>query len=152
MAILPSSFAEGADRGQARYRVAARKHGHRVAQLLLQTFRSHIGAYAAQPRRKGRMSPRASDLVERGLVASDRAEELRRVAERFSVAITDDIAALIDPADPADPISAQFVPDAAELNDSTGDLADPVGAARHSPVPGIVHRYPDRVLLKPILI
>ena len=64
------------------------------------------------------MSARATDLVERGLVAPERAEELRRVAERFSVAITDDMAALIDPADPADPITAQFVPAAAELNDS----------------------------------
>ena len=48
-------------------------------------------------RRKGRMSAQPGDLVERGLVAPERAEELRRVAERFSVAITDDMAALIDP-------------------------------------------------------
>ena len=94
----------------------------------------------------------APDLVERGLVAPERAEELRRVAERFSVAITDDMAALIDPADPADPIAAQFVPDAAELNDSPEDRPDPIGDEAHSPVPGIVHRYPDRVLLKPILV
>ena len=77
---------------------------------------------------------------------------MRRVAERFSVAITDDMAALIDPADPFDPIAAQFVPDAAELNDSPDDRPDPIGDERHSPLPGIVHRYPDRVLLKPILV
>src|SRR3954454_25133874 len=98
------------------------------------------------------MSEPILDLVERGLVVPERAEELRRVAERFSVAITDDMAALIDPADPADPIRAQFVPDAAELNDSPDDQPDQIGDARHSPVPGIVHRYPDRVLLKPILL
>jgi lysine 2,3-aminomutase len=98
------------------------------------------------------MSARASDLIERGLVAPERAAELRLVAERFSVAITDDMAALIDPADPADPIGAQFVPDAAELRDSPDDQPDPIGDARHSPVPGIVHRYPDRALLKPILL
>ena len=83
-------------------------------------------------------------------VALERAEELRRVAERFSVAITDEMAALIDPADPVDPIAAQFVPNAAELSDSPDDRPDPVGDELHSPVPGIVHRYPDRVLLKPI--
>src|SRR4051795_7321945 len=98
------------------------------------------------------MPARASDLIERGLVAPERGEELRRVAERFSVAITDDMAALIDPTNPADPIRAQFVPDAAELNENPRDRPDPIGDERHSPVPGIVHRYPDRVLLKPILV
>ncbi len=99
------------------------------------------------------MSARRGDLVERGLVAPERRRrELRRVAERFSVAITDEMAALIDPADPFDPIAAQFVPDAAELHDSPDDRPDPVGDELHSPLPGIVHRYPDRVLLKPILI
>src|SRR5215210_2324029 len=77
---------------------------------------------------------------------------MRRVAERFSVALTEDVAALIDPADPADPIAAQFVPSAAELIDAPEDQADPIGDERWSPLPGIVHRYPDRVLLKPILV
>jgi lysine 2,3-aminomutase len=99
-----------------------------------------------------RMSARPGDLVERGLVPPERAEELRRVADRFSVAITDDIAGLIDRNDPADPIAAQFVPDVAELDDNPGDRPDPIGDELHSPLPGIVHRYKDRVLLKPILI
>src|SRR3954463_12103001 len=77
---------------------------------------------------------------------------MRRVAERFSVALTEDVAALIDPSDPADPIAAQFVPSIAELNETPEDRADPIGDERWSPLPGIVHRYPDRVLLKPILI
>src|SRR5207248_4468418 len=70
----------------------------------------------------------------------------------FSVALTEDVAALIDPADPADPIAAQFVPTAAELTDAPEDQVDPIGDERWSPLPGIVHRYPDRVLLKPILV
>jgi lysine 2,3-aminomutase len=98
------------------------------------------------------MSAGAPDLVERGLVAPEHEDALRRVAERFSVAITDDIAALIDPADPADPIRAQFVPDAAELGENPQDRPDPIGDELHSPVQGIVHRYKDRVLLKPILV
>ena len=55
---------------------------------------------------------------------------------------------LIDPADPHDPIARQFVPDAAELSIQPEERADPIGDDAHSPVEGIVHRYPDRVLLK----
>jgi lysine 2,3-aminomutase len=68
------------------------------------------------------------------------------------VAVTDEMAALIDPADPADPIAAQFVPELAELDIAPEERADPIGDDRWSPVPGIVHRYPDRVLLKPLLL
>jgi lysine 2,3-aminomutase len=92
------------------------------------------------------------DLATRGLVAPERVDELRRVAENFAVALTDDVAGLIDPADPADPIAAQFVPHTDELTVSPEESRDPIGDERWSPVPGIVHRYPDRVLLKPILV
>ena len=93
-----------------------------------------------------------SDLAARRLVAPERLDDLQRVAERFTVAVTDEMAALIDPDGPADPIAAQFVPSAAELDDGADSQADPVGDERWSPLPGIVHRYPDRVLLKPILL
>jgi lysine 2,3-aminomutase len=98
------------------------------------------------------MTLRADDLVEAGLVAPARLDEMRRVAAQFAVALTDDMARLIDPADPADPIAAQFVPSAAELQAADEEQADPIGDQRWSPLPGIVHRYPDRVLLKPSLI
>ena len=42
------------------------------------------------------------------------------------------------------------MPDSAELDLAPGELADPIGDEAHAPVPGIVHRYPDRVLLKPV--
>jgi lysine 2,3-aminomutase len=74
------------------------------------------------------------------------------VAEQFAVAVTEDVAELIDPADPNDPLAAQFVPTAAELTEAPEESADPIGDDRWSPVPGIVHRYPDRVLLKPTLL
>src|SRR6266436_8964255 len=61
-------------------------------------------------------------------------------------------AALVDPADPADPIASQFVPTAAELITTPEERPDPIGDDRWSPVPGIVHRYLDRVLLKPTLL
>src|SRR5271156_409074 len=92
------------------------------------------------------------DLVSHGLVAPERLGELQRVAAQFSVALTDEMAALIDPADAADPIAAQFVPAASELDTADEERADPIGDERWSPLPGIVHRYPDRVLLKPSLV
>jgi lysine 2,3-aminomutase len=89
-----------------------------------------------------------SGLVAHGLVPDTRAAALERVAERYAVAIT--MVALIDPSDPADPIARQFVPDLAELVVTPQERADPIGDERLSPVKGIVHRYPDRVLLKPL--
>ena len=95
------------------------------------------------------MSLRAEDLVAAGLAASERLDEMRRVADRFAVALTADVAGLIDPGDPDDPIAAQFVPSAAELVTAPEERSDPIGDERWSPLPGIVHRHPDRVLLKP---
>jgi lysine 2,3-aminomutase len=94
----------------------------------------------------------ANELASAGLVELGRIEEIRRVAEEFAVALTEDVAALIDPADPADPIAAQFVPSEAELVTAPEEGDDPIGDERWSPIPGIVHRYADRVLLKPILL
>lgn len=87
-------------------------------------------------------------LIERGLVAPERREALQAVAARYAVSVTPAVAALIDPADAADPIARQFVPDAAELETLPEELADPIGDEAHSPVEGVVHRYPDRALLK----
>jgi lysine 2,3-aminomutase len=87
-------------------------------------------------------------LLTAGLIPPDRLEALEQVAARYAVSLTPAIAALIDPADPLDPIARQFVPDGAELQTSADELADPIGDDAHSPVEGIVHRYPDRVLLK----
>ena len=75
-------------------------------------------------------------------------DALARVAARYAVAITPAMEALIDPADPHDPIAAQFRPDARELVTLADESPDPIGDAAHSPAPGIVHRYPDRCLLK----
>src|SRR5436190_18479756 len=94
----------------------------------------------------------AEDFVPAGLAEPGRIREIQRVAEQFAVAVTDDISELIDPADPADPIAAQFVPTAAELTEAPEERGDPIGDERRSPVSGIVHRYPDRVLLKPTLL
>jgi lysine 2,3-aminomutase len=90
----------------------------------------------------------ASDLVTAGLAMPHALIELEQVAARYAVALTPDLGELIDPADPQDPIARQFVPDPAELEAQAGETADPIGDDRYSPLEGIVHRYPDRVLLK----
>lgn len=90
----------------------------------------------------------AAGLVGAGLAPAASLAVLERVAARYAVSVTPDMADLIDPADPADPIARQFVPQAAELVMRPEERADPIGDAAHSPVEGIVHRYPDRVLLK----
>jgi lysine 2,3-aminomutase len=92
----------------------------------------------------------AGELAEAGLVAAGDVVALEAVAARYAVAITPELVELIDPADPRDPIAAQFVPQLAELHTTPEERADPIGDLAHSPVEGIVHRYPDRVLLKAV--
>ena len=87
-------------------------------------------------------------LIDAALAPAERLEALERVAERYALAITPPMAELIDLSDPADPIARQFVPTEAELETTPDEAADPVGDLTHSPVEGVVHRYPDRVLLK----
>jgi lysine 2,3-aminomutase len=70
------------------------------------------------------------------------------VGARYAVAMTPAMTALVDRTDPGDPIARQFVPDAAELEVAREENADPIGDAGHEVTPGLVHRYPDRVLLK----
>src|SRR5215204_60298 len=93
---------------------------------------------------------RSLDALEReGLVGPD--PRLGAAAESMAIALTPEMAALIDRGDLAhDPIARQFVPSAQETEIAPEELADPIGDEARSPVKGIVHRYPDRVLLKPL--
>ena len=88
------------------------------------------------------------DLVAAGLLKANAAAALRDVEARYSVAVTPAVAATINRTDPDDPIAKQFLPDARELRTLPQERADPIGDEAHSPVPGLVHRYEDRVLLK----
>jgi lysine 2,3-aminomutase len=90
----------------------------------------------------------AESLADAGLLSQARLPVLAKVAVRYAVALTPALADLIDPADPGDPIGRQFLPTESELVAHPGESADPIGDDAHSPVPGVVHRYPDRVLLK----
>lgn len=101
-------------------------------------------------------SPRAQtlrsteDLIAAGLASETDRNALDAVAERFATAIPPAFQSLI--MSPDDPIGRQVVPDMRELTVLPHETADPIGDDALSPVPGIVHRYADRALLKPLLV
>ena len=90
----------------------------------------------------------AADLAAAGLIGADVEAAAALVGERFAISLSQPLAALIDPDDPADPIARQFLPDSSELIIAPEERGDPIGDHARSPVEGLVHRYPDRVLLK----
>jgi lysine 2,3-aminomutase len=92
----------------------------------------------------------AEALAAAGLIAPEAVPTTEAVERRFAVAIPPALRALIRT--PSDPIGRQFIPDTAELTTAPHELADPIADDALSPIKGIVHRYPDRVLLKPLLI
>jgi lysine 2,3-aminomutase len=89
-------------------------------------------------------------LIAAGLVAPARRDAVAAVARRYAIAISSEMRGLIT--NPDDPIGRQFVPDAAELVTAPHEHADPIADDAMSPIKGVVHRYRDRALLKPLLI
>ena len=89
-------------------------------------------------------------LIAAGLVAPSQHGDVSAVSQRYAVAITPTVRALIGQVH--DPIGLQFVPDPAELRTAAHERADPIADDALSPIKGVVHRYPDRALLKPLLI
>jgi lysine 2,3-aminomutase len=90
-----------------------------------------------------------SHLLAAGLIEEKDLAAVAEVARTFGIGITTQMRRLVDDENPEDPIAAQFVPTAAELSVTEEEMHDPIGDELHAPMPGIVHRYPDRVLLKP---
>ena len=86
------------------------------------------------------------DLVAAGLLPEAGKAAAGKVAARYAIAVTPEMAALVET--PDDPLGLQFLPRIEELQTLPEERADPIGDHVHSPVEGIVHRYPDRVLLK----
>ena len=99
----------------------------------------------------GRTLRSGVDLARAGLLPAAAAACADAVAERYAVAVTPHVASLMRPGDPDDPIARQYLPHEAELRGDDAELSDPIGEARFTPVKGVVHRYPDRVLLKPVM-
>ncbi len=92
------------------------------------------------------------DLIAAGLSPANTRTELEAVHARYAIGITPHLIERIVPENPDDPVLKQFLPDNRELNISPQELADPIGDEPHSPVTGIVHRHPDRVLLKAVSV
>jgi lysine 2,3-aminomutase len=98
--------------------------------------------------RNGHTLRTPAELVAAGLVAAERLPELEAVAARYAVAVTPAVEELIDTSDPHDPMARQFLPDGHELDTTPEERADPIGDDVHAVHEGLIHRYPDRVLLK----
>jgi lysine 2,3-aminomutase len=89
-----------------------------------------------------------ADLEVHGLLPKADQAGLEAVAARYAIGITPSILKAIDPQNPADPLARQFMPTDDELVTLPHELADPISDDAHSPIEGVVHRYPDRVLMK----
>jgi lysine 2,3-aminomutase len=92
----------------------------------------------------------ADALAAAGLIEPTARDAVAAVERRYAVAITPAMHALIG--QPDDPIGHQFIPDPAELATAPHESADPIADDALSPIKGVVHRYPDRALLKPLLV
>ncbi|UJF24393.1 KamA family radical SAM protein [Suttonella sp. R2A3] len=78
---------------------------------------------------------------------SDKQAKLNAVLAQYQSAVTSTMRTQMHNADPTqDPLAAQFMPDVRELNVCETELSDPIGDEAHSPLNGLVHRYPNRVL------
>jgi lysine 2,3-aminomutase len=91
-----------------------------------------------------------ADLIAAGLVPAGQAAALDAIAARYAVSVPPAFQALIET--PDDPIGRQVVPHPDEAILAAHEHGDPTADGAFSPLPGLVHRYPDRLLLKPLLI
>ncbi|NPV56872.1 MAG: lysine 2,3-aminomutase [Anaerolineae bacterium] len=89
----------------------------------------------------------SAEDFEKVLVLTESERKALNTHDLFRVDITPYYVSLIDPDDPNDPIRRQVLPRAEEIVPFTGMMEDSLAEDRHSPVPGLVHRYPDRVLM-----
>jgi len=87
---------------------------------------------------------------EQGSAGFGSTDDLNRVAEKYAVRITPSVYDTMEFQNPNDPVARQYIPDAKELSNTEEEISDPIGDNTHSPTTGIVHRYPDRVLLMPV--
>ncbi|MGH2535802.1 MAG: lysine 2,3-aminomutase [Candidatus Promineifilaceae bacterium] len=95
------------------------------------------------------MSHRLNSVEELGKVVNLTESEKRALASKglFRVDITPYFASLIDPDDVTCPVRRQVIPTDTEMVPFQAMMEDSLAEDKHSPVPGLVHRYPDRVLM-----
>ncbi|MDD7986932.1 lysine-2,3-aminomutase-like protein [Lentisphaera marina] len=85
-------------------------------------------------------------LVKQGLISEEKSEAITKVAEKFQISLSPEVLANMDKAE----IREQYLPSEKELDIKEQELNDPIGDQKFTPIKGITHRYPDRVLLKPL--
>src|SRR5690242_2572094 len=85
--------------------------------------------------------------IEKVLPLNESERKALQTSGLFRVEITPYFISLIDPNDPDDPIRKQVIPLSEEMQSFTAMMEDSLAEDRHSPVPGLVHRYPERVLM-----
>ena len=95
------------------------------------------------------LSHRLNSLADLAQVINLTPEEIQGLSaeDKFRVDVTPYFASLMDPDDPFCPIRRQVIPLGRELQAFEGMMEDSLAEDKHSPVPGLVHRYPDRVLM-----
>lgn len=90
----------------------------------------------------------ASGLKAAGLANGVSPSALQTLAQNFAIGLSPHLVKLIRETGQDGPVARQYLPDVRELVRLPDETSDPIGDGAHSPVKGIVHRYPDRVLLK----
>lgn len=96
-----------------------------------------------QGRGRSKAVATAAELVAAGLARAEEAPGLARVLADYRLRLTPEMVA----ASRSEGVARQFVPRTEELERRPEELSDPIGDGAHSPVPGLTHRYPDRVIL-----
>ena len=90
----------------------------------------------------------AQDLLKAGVIWDSDYSDIEVISSKYSISVPRHIAKAIQDNPQSDVLWKQFIPQPQELNNTALELNDPIGDEPHSPVKGIVHRYPDRVLFK----
>lgn len=115
----------------------------RFAEMFDDYSEEKFGDWKWQQRRRFKRMDQLEKLIN---VSDDERTAFEKSDEMFHMGITPYYASLMDPDDPTCPIRLQSVPQLGELDVLETDLEDPLGEEKDMPVPGITHRYPDRVL------
>jgi lysine 2,3-aminomutase len=92
----------------------------------------------------------AQALRDAGLINDDSVPAISDIVKRYALSITPTMQEMIET--PDDPVALQFVPSAEEITITPEERGDPIGDEPFTPIKGITHRYPDRLLLKPLHI
>lgn len=95
---------------------------------------------------------KTEQLLNKGLIDKRKKQALDKVLEKFSLAIPETLQKGILASGTEGPLAKQFIPDEKELIILPNELKDPIGDTPHTPVKGIIHRYPDRCLFMPVSV